>query len=105
MGGVVVKRGKSEPACTSLETALACVKNAPGALGPDAIAAHVQRYLRDAYEQGKRTGATEARETLLRSELAFHEGNAARAAGSANEVRNELNELLEALGKSRVFPP
>lgn len=71
----------------------------------DTLIAYVRDALQDAFDEGKRAGHVEARETNLRAMLAFYEGNAATAAGRGNEIRNELNELLDSLGKSRVFPP
>lgn len=88
----------------TIERAKLVVENAPN-YDRDVLIAYVRDALQDACDEGKRLGAMEARETLLRSELAFHEGNATRAIGDANATRNELNELLKSLGKSHVFPP
>ena len=83
----------------TFERAKAIVEGAPN-YDHDVLIAWVRDALQDAYDEGKRAGAIEARETLLRSELAFHEGIRDRAAGSANATRNELNELLRSLGKT-----
>lgn len=102
---MVVSRPRNPKNPIPYERAHAVVTGAPGQLGQAAIIEHVLQALRSAYDDGKRDGACEARETMLRSQLAFYEGNAQRSAGSANEVRNELNELLDAMGKTRVVPP
>ena len=81
------------------------VEAAPGGYGPEAVAIYLEPKLREIYDEGKRDGALEARETLARSELAFWEGVEAQARGRANEARNELNGILEALGKDRVWAP
>ena len=85
-------------------TARVLVENAPN-LGRDALVDYVARQLEGFAQEQRRVGALEARETMLRSQLALHEGLAARATGDANATRNELNELLESLGKSRVWAP
>ncbi len=74
------------------------VEKAPG-YDRELLIEHVRKALQSAYEDGKRDGALEARETLLRSEVAFWDGIEARARGSGTERRNELNELLRAMGK------
>lgn len=88
----------------TIDRARLVVEGAPN-YDRDTLIAYVRDSLQDAFDEGKRVGAVEAREALLRRELAFYEGNAARASGDANAIRNELNELLESLGKSRVWPP
>lgn len=50
------------------------VKSAPGQLGQEYIIDHVHKALAEAYEKGRSAGGLEARETILRSELAFWEG-------------------------------
>lgn len=81
------------------------VDNAPGGYGPEAVAIYLEPKLREVYDEGKRDGAVERREAELRERLAFWEGAEAQARGRANETRNELNEVLAALGKDRVWAP
>lgn len=75
------------------------VKSAPGQLGQEYIIDHVHKALAEAYENGRRAGELEARETTTRTLLAFWEGVEMQARGRATEIRKDLAELLRALGK------
>jgi hypothetical protein len=81
------------------ERAAGVVENAPAALGRDHIVDHVHRALVDVFEEGRRTGELEARETTTRTMVAFWEGVELQARGRATEARKDLEALLLALGK------
>lgn len=86
------------------ERAKLVVENGPG-FDRDLLIAYVQRALQSAFDEGVQLGRIEERESALRTILAFQEGNEQRARGAANSARNDLNAVLDALGKPRVLPP
>ena len=96
---------KRPPKPITRKRAQEIVDAAPGGYGAEAVAIYLEPKLQEIYDEGKRDGALAERETVARSQLAFWEGVEAQARGRANEARNELNEILDALGKCRVWAP
>jgi hypothetical protein len=82
----------------TIERAKLVVEKAPG-FSRDLLVDHVRDALASAYDDGKRAGELAARETMIRSQIAFWEGVASQAKAATVERAKELRELLAALGK------
>ena len=76
------------------ELALAIVESAPGACGRDAIVHHVSDALERFAREQRTLGALEARERMLREQLAYARGLQQDASNRARIAEQDLEELL-----------